>query len=300
MGFLHLCFLKNSVKIFIFVVIISYFNIFDIIYLQIRCFIIIFALATNKSIKMLILNEDLFKNLAGALRMTYKEISTQSGISITTLYRIIETPLKISVQQLIDLANGLSVPVSRFFSQDSKDAVGEREDYIKLYDFRFCFYDKNAVQKVMESDTVSSYRDIASIVGLHPNRVKESLLAEHRLPVTRLLNFCDSLKIDFFSIVVDPNSISANAKERKNLDTVSEYATIMNHIATIQREMASFKVLLEDTKRDIDELNKKLDAVTDANDVQAIAWRTRRIVSELAKESQKQQKQTNKLIVNDK
>lgn len=249
---------------------------------------------------MLILNEDLFKNLAGALRMTYKEISTQSGISITTLYRIIETPLKISVQQLIDLANGLSVPVSRFFSQDSKDAVGEREDYIKLYDFRFCFYDKNAVQKVMESDTVSSYRDIASIVGLHPNRVKESLLAEHRLPVTRLLNFCDSLKIDFFSIVVDPNSISANAKERKNLDTVSEYATIMNHIATIQREMASFKVLLEDTKRDIDELNKKLDAVTDANDVQAIAWRTRRIVSELAKESQKQQKQTNKLIVNDK
>lgn len=250
---------------------------------------------------MLKLNEDLFKNLAGALRMTYKEISTQSGISITTLYRIVETPLKISVQQLIDLANGLCVPVSRFFSKDSKEAVGEREDYINFNHYEICFYDKSAVQRIIDSDTVSSYRDIASIVGLHPNRVKESLLAEHRLPVTRLLSFCDNLKIDFFSIVVDPNSISAHTMEQeKSLGGVSEYATIMYNFAAMQREMASFKVLLEDTKRDIDELNKKLDAVTGANDVQPIAWRTRRIVSEHAKESQKQQKQTNKLIVNDK
>lgn len=250
---------------------------------------------------MLQLNENLFKGMAHVLRMSYKEISTQSGISITTLYRIIETPLKISVQQLIDLANGLCVPVSRFFSQNSMEEVGEREDYINSNYYKLCFYDKSAVQRIIESDTVSSYRDIASVVGLHPNRVKESLLAEHRLPVTRLLNFCDNLNIDFFSIVVDPNSISSHAMEqKKNLEKVSEYTTIMNDIATIQREMASFKILLEDTKRDIDELHRKLDAVTGADDVQPIAWRTRRIVSELAKESQKQQKQINKLIVNDK
>lgn len=250
---------------------------------------------------MLQLNENLFKVLARALRMTYKEISSQSNISITTLYRIIETPAKISVQQLIDLSNGLRVPVSRFFSKDNKEAVGEREDYINFNHYKLCFYDKSAVQRIIDSDTVSSYRDIASVVGLHPNRVKESLLAEHRLPVTRLLNFCDSLKIDFFSIVVDPNSRSAHAMEQeKSLGGVSEYATIMYNFAAMQREMASFKILLEDTKRDIDELNRKLDAVTGADDVRPIAWRTRRIVSELAKESQKQQKQTNKLIVNDK
>ena len=73
---------------------------------------------------MIQLNEDLFKALSQALRMTYKEISTQSGISMTTLYRIIEAPLKISVQQLIDLSNGLHVPVSRFFSRDNKESIG--------------------------------------------------------------------------------------------------------------------------------------------------------------------------------
>lgn len=249
---------------------------------------------------MLKLNENLFKNLASTLRMTYKEISSQSNISMTTLYRIIETPSKISVQQLIDLANGLSVPVSRFFSKDSKETVGEREEYINLNHYKFCFYDKSAMQKVIDSDTFSSYRDIASVVGLHPNRVKESLLAEHRLPVTRLLNFCDNLKIDFFYIVVDPNYISSHAMEQKNTTTTtSEYAAILRDIAIMQREMASFKILLEDTKRDIDELNRKLDAVAGTDDVQPIAWRTKRIISELAKESKKQQKQTNKLIVND-
>lgn len=235
---------------------------------------------------MLKLNENLFKNLTSALRMTYKEISSQSNISMTTLYRIIETPSKISVQQLIDLANGLSVPVSRFFSKDSKEPVGGREDYIEFNHYKFCFYDKDAMQKVIDSSIVSSYRDIASIVGLHPNRVKESLLAEHRLPVTRLLNLCDNLKIDFFNFVIDPNSISVHAKEQwKSLGGVSEYATIMHDFATMQREMVSLKILLEDTKRDIDELNRKLNAITGTNDIQPIAWRTKRIISELAKES---------------
>lgn len=164
---------------------------------------------------MLQLNENLFKSLARVLRMTYKDISSQSNISVTTLYRIIETPAKISVQQLIDLANGLRVPVSRFFSKDSKEPVWEREDYIEFNHYKFCFYDKDAMQKIIDSSIVSSYRDIASVVGLHPNRVKESLLAEHRLPVMRLLKFCDALKMDCSFFIVDPNTKSSNAKVKK-------------------------------------------------------------------------------------
>ena len=211
---------------------------------------------------MLQLNVDLFKDLAGALRMTYKEISSQSNISMTTLYRIIETPSKISVQQLIDLANGLRVPVSRFFSKDSKEAVGEREDYINFNHYKLCFYDKSAMQKVIDSNTVSSYREIASVVGLHPNRVKESLLAEHRLPVTRLLTFCDGLKLDFFNFVIDPNAISANArKQRNDLVNASEYSAILHDIESMLREQAIFR---DEIRRDIARLDKKIDMFIDA------------------------------------
>lgn len=236
---------------------------------------------------MLQLNENLFKSLARVLRMTYKDISSQSNISVTTLYRIIETPAKISVQQLIDLANGLRVPASHFFSKDSKELVGEREDYINFNHYKFCFYDKSAMQKVIDSSTVSSYREIASVVGLHPNRVKESLLAEHRLPVTRLLNFCDGLKLDFFDFVVDPNSISVDAKEQeKNLGKVFEYTTIMYDIATMMREQAIFR---DEVRRDIANLNKKIDMFINANyeeskalnEVKRIAVQTKQVLKEI-------------------
>lgn len=235
---------------------------------------------------MLQLNENLFKNLASALRMTYKEISSQSNISMTTLYRIIETPSKISVQQLIDLANGLSVPVSRFFSKDSKETVGEREEYINLIHYKFCFYDKSAMQEVIDSSTVSSYREIASIVGLHPNRVKESLLAEHRLPVKRLLNFCDGLKLDFFNFVIDPNSIGVNPKEqKKDIGAVTEYATIMYDIAAMMREQAIFR---DEVRRDIASLNKKIDMLINANYEESKAPNKVKHTSVLAKQVAKE------------
>lgn len=243
---------------------------------------------------MLQLNESLFKSLARVLRMTYKDISSQSNISVTTLYRLIETPAKISVQQLIDLANGLRVPVSRFFSKDCKEAIGEREDYINFNHYKFCFYDKSAMQKVIDSDTFSSYRDIASVVGLHPNRVKESLLAEHRLPVTRLLNFCVDLKLDFFNFVVDPNSISVNAKEQeKSMGKVSEYAAILHDIESMLREQAIFR---DEVRRDIARLNKKIDMFINAkyeeskapNEVKCTTVQTKQILKEIQNRADKQ------------
>lgn len=250
---------------------------------------------------MLQLNENLFKSLARVLRMTYKEISSQSNIAMTTLHRIIETPSKISVQQLIDLANGLCVPVSRFISKDRMEPLGEREDYIKFSHYKLCFYDKDAMQKAIDSSIVSSYRDIASVVGLHPNRVKESLLAEHRLPVTRLLKFCDALKMDYSFFIVDPNSQSTNAKEQKNaVITMSEYATILNEIVTLRREMEAFRAEFTSVRQNIAHLDKKIDLFIDANyeditaadEMEQIAAQTKQI----AKESQSR---TNKQLKNE-
>lgn len=248
---------------------------------------------------MLQLNENLFKALSQALRMTYKEISTQSGISITTLYRIIAMPIKISVQQLIDLANGLSIPVSRFISEDdSKEPIGQREDYIKSDDYKFCFYDKRAMQKVIDSDTISSYRDIASIVGLHPNRVKESLLAEHRLPVTRLLDFCNATKMDFFYFLVDPNNKSDNSKEKKRaIAADSDYTTILHDIQSMLREQAVFR---DEIRRDIARLEKKIDLFIDTYSEDLTAPDEAKRTAALAKQAAKEaQSRAEKQIAND-
>ena len=246
---------------------------------------------------MLQLNEKLFKSLSSVLRMTYKEISSQTNIAMTTLYRIIETPSKISVQQLLDLANGLCVPVSRFFSKDSKEPVGEREDYIEFDHYKLCFYDKGAMQKVINSSIVSSYREIASVVGLHPNRVKESLLAEHRLPVTRLLKFCDALKMDYSFFIVDPNSKDNNAKEKKNVAiTTSEYETILHELVTLRHEMELFRAEFTNVRRSLAHLDNIINLLIDTNyeditavdEVRLIAARAKQIAKESQSHANKQ------------
>ena len=154
---------------------------------------------------MMQLNEKLLKELPRILNMTNRAISEKSNIAISTWYRIVQTPSKISVHQLIDLANGLHIPVSRFFSAEHSNEIGKRDDYIVGNNFIECYYNGEAILKVIKSGVVSSYKDAATSVGVHPNRVKESLLAVHRLPVTRLLNFCNAFTLYFFEFIVDPN-----------------------------------------------------------------------------------------------
>ena len=205
------------------------------------------------------LNEKLLKNLSRVLCMTHGAISAQSNIAIATWYRIVQTPSKISVQQLLDLANGLHVPVSRFISMDEENVINKREDYIIYSGYQNCYYDRDAIQKVISSGIISSYRDVASIAGLHPNRVKESLLAIHRLPVVRLLKICTTFTINVFDFIVDPNPQNANVKEQKETTApMSEDAVILHNIATMLREQAIFRA---EVRHDIARLNKKVDMI---------------------------------------
>ena len=205
------------------------------------------------------LNENLLKELPRVLCMTHAAISAQSNIAIATWYRIVQTPSKISVQQLLDLANGLQVPVSRFISMDDKNVVSEHEEYIVFSGYKECYYDRDAIQKVISSGMVSSYRDAAPCVGLHPNRVKESLLAIHRLPVVRLLNFCTKFTLNVFDFIVDPNFPNANVKDQKVITAQSsEYAAVLHGIATLLREQAIFRAEL---RRDITRLSEKIDKI---------------------------------------
>lgn len=243
------------------------------------------------------LNENLLKELPHVLYMTHGAISKQSNIAIATWYRIVQTPSKISVQQLLDLANGLQVPVSRFISMDDKNIVSQHKDYIVYSGYKKCYYDRDAIQKVISSGMISSYRDAAPFVGLHPNRVKESLLAIHRLPVVRLLKFCTSFTLNVFDFIVDPNFPNANIKEQKEITAQSsEYAAILHDIATLLREQAIFR---EDVRRDIAELGKKIDLMLGAYEKYPVAKRTKSIVSKIVQNAELEHQQANKLIVND-
>ena len=61
------------------------------------------------------LNTTLFSTLGRVLGMSNTELIKATGISNATWYRVMGHPDEITVQQLIAIANGLHIPVRRFF-----------------------------------------------------------------------------------------------------------------------------------------------------------------------------------------
>lgn len=194
------------------------------------------------------LNENLLKGLPRILCVTHSEISAKSNIAIATWYRIFKTPSKITVQQLLDLANGLHVPASRFMINESMDDLGERKDYIVTNGYKKCYYDSDTVRKVVSSGIFSTYRYDPPIAGMRPNRVKDRLLMIHHLPVTRLLLFCSTLNLNPFEFIVDPNTFT-EANEQAN--TTSTPYQEMSFKDTISEDYLAMRLQLYDLRKQI-------------------------------------------------
>lgn len=152
------------------------------------------------------INTRLIASLSRVLRLTHREVSDAAHIPLGTWYRLIKAPEDISVQQLLGIANGLYIPVRRFFSEGKTDIVGTREDYITdSTRYQQCYYDSDAVRAVVGPGTSITWRRVGEVVDMHYTRASESLLAERPVPVARVLTFADAFGFSPFQFIVDPN-----------------------------------------------------------------------------------------------
>lgn len=243
------------------------------------------------------LNTKLLQTLGKVLDMTNTELMEATGIKNSTWYRIMGNPDEMTIQQILSIANGLHIPVTWFFSIGDTDIICKKGEYIR-HSYKNCYYNSEALASFVNTRSIATWQSIANSLGMTRTNLRNSLLSITRLPVARLLTVCNVFDMDPFYFIIDPNPPHADQREKeKTIATMREYETILANIAAMKREIVYFKVLLEETRREIAELGKKLDAVAVDNEVQPIAWRTKRIASELAKEAQKQQKQKKKLIM---
>lgn len=196
------------------------------------------------------LNEILLKSLTRVLHMTHADVAEAAGIAITTWYRLIKDPQRFSVQQLLDLANGLQIPVSKFFSK-RKDKVGTRDDYIMYENYKICFYDKMAMSKAIGDGTPISWHEASKIINMNSSRASDSLLGESRTPVIRLLKLCNAFHFDVFNFIVDPNIKHPDYGKDGNivhfhteinpvneLATVEDFLMLRNEISELRKELA--------------------------------------------------------------
>ena len=206
------------------------------------------------------LNELLLTNLHKVLGMPHADVAIAAGIAVTTWYRLMKEPQRFTVQQLLNLSNGLHIPVRHFFYRQTTH-IGNRDDYVVNLDYKSCYYDSDAVRRLIKESTKISWQDAADVTGIHAFRVKESLLAVYRLPVTRLITFCNAFDLNLFDYIIDPNELATTSETEVATTSLSlvpfDTEEKPKNISSIRREIYELRRQLFDTRQELAFLRKK-------------------------------------------
>lgn len=198
------------------------------------------------------LNTKLLCNLDNILFLSSVKIREATGIKTTTWYALMQKPEKITIQQLLALANGLHIPVRRFFSTSKTDIVGKRSDYV-VEEYTPCRYDSDALQKLVDRSPDITWKKASCATDVTRDNLRRSLLGIRRTPVTRFLKTCDALEIDPFEILIDPNHEKVQNK-RIGTDT----SNLTENIAALRRELKQLSATVDDLTKKFEALQKRL------------------------------------------
>lgn len=214
------------------------------------------------------INVRLIRTLTKVIRMTNEEISAAAGIPIATWYRIAKKPENISIQQLLALANGLHIPVSRFLSDKGRDYIGLREDYImSVRDYRQCSYDGDALRAQIGRQTDTTRQDAAKVMDLHYSHVSSAILGEQRLKVANILTLCAAFRLEVSDYIIDPNAATVAQKQKpsrrsQGTDTTDELKTIREELRRLSEDNAQLR-------KDNDQLREDYNRLRDAHNILA-------------------------------
>lgn len=159
------------------------------------------------------LNDKLITNLGSVFPQPMADIVKATGIANSTWYDMMKAPDGITVRQLLSIANGLHIPVRRLFSSGKADIIGQREDYV-AEPFTPCYYDETALHEFVNSHREATWKAAGQAAGMTWSGLRNSLLAVRRCPVPRFLTACQTLGVDPFDILVDPNPEPKAARRR--------------------------------------------------------------------------------------
>jgi len=173
----------------------------------------------------------------------------------STWYRLMDHPDEITVQQLIALANGLHIPVRRFFMTGSKlDVNRSCRDCVVRDGYLPCEYDAAALQRIVDSRPDVTWQKAAVATGMSRDNLKNSLLAVRRTPVTRFLEACEALKIAPFTILLDPNP---EPKKSRRTSSGGQDDALHAEVRQMHQDIETLNQTVEDLKQKYESLQMK-------------------------------------------
>lgn len=197
------------------------------------------------------LNTKLITNMSSVLFMPATKIMKNAKIATTTWYHMMQFPDTITIQQLLNIANGLHIPARRFFSTGKVDFVGTREDYI-ISHYIDCHYDASVLKDHIDNRRDATWQRAAEAVGMTYGNLRNSLLAIRRTPVIRFLGACHALNIDPFTILIDPNPEPKRGRHESRQS--ASKPDIRHEIAAMRQDIDMLTATVADLTRKYEEL----------------------------------------------
>lgn len=195
------------------------------------------------------LNATLIANLGSVFPQPMAEIIEATGIKSSTFYDVTKNIEKITIEQLLGIANGLHIPVRRLFSIGKTDAIGQREDYV-ADPYQPCSYSKQALEDFVNSHRNATWKAAGEASEMTWQGLRESLKSDRRFPISRLLAICRHFNIEPFTILLDPNPIKKGKGRR---------ASSAN--STLHAEVNMLRRAVELLNQDVDDLKGKYESL---------------------------------------
>lgn len=193
------------------------------------------------------LNVQLIMSLDSVLNRSWARLKDSIDIPRSTLYRIKDGAEGIDMKQLLAIANGLHIPVSKFFYTGSIRMIQRSEDYV-TEPYLPCRYEYETLRTIVEQRRDITWVKAYDIIGITQDNLKNSLLS-YDVPVTRFIDFCDGFGIDPFTILIDPNPKPSRRRKDDGALTPTDLAGLREDIRSLTektKELAGKYSVIED------------------------------------------------------
>ena len=210
------------------------------------------------------LNTNLLKALPNVLFMPALEIRDVTGIAKSTWYDIMAKPDAITIQYLLAIANGLHVPVRRFFSTGRTDIIGKHDDYVTEA-YKECHYDGALLTEIINSRPDTTWTKAGKTADMTYHHVQKSLSAKTRTPVSRFLDVCEAFDIDPFTILIDPNPEPRKQGGKRKGTTATEEEALRKDIQDLTAAVADLTGKYQDITAKYDSLAAKYNDLLSAH-----------------------------------
>ena len=198
-------------------------------------------------------NSLLLSKLTDVLDLSGNEIANRCKLSQTALYHYMKGEVEMPVQALMQICNALRMPTRYFLSVNNRHIIPTRETAtIEADRWKPITWSLDAVELTFgDGEDKIYWKDVASIMGLTPQKPHERFLLRTRFPINSFLLTCTHFNLSPFLFLKDENQPADIGKAKRQTAaspqtptkprTAPSYAELAHRVDLLEHDLADLK-----------------------------------------------------------